>query len=379
MAEPTDRQRVNVLFFYGAVLLLGWLFFRIIEPFLVEIAWASVLAICFEPAHAALARRFGPTRAAVVSTLIVTVLIVGPGLLVASALVAEATHAVNDVQSLLEREGAARARDAWEWARGHVPFLPSAQEVIARVTESMGGLAARVAAQAGGVLKNVASFLFSLVITLFVLFFFLRDGAAVRRVVDRTLPFPPAQRRHLIEQTQDLVSASVIATLVIAVIQGSLGGVAFALLGLRSPVVWGVVMGVASFIPFVGTGLVWLPAALWLLATGHVLQGVVLLGVGALISNVDNVVRPLLLSGKSTMNGLLVFLSLMGGVSAFGFIGIVLGPLVAATVVALLDTYTERPDEPETVADASAPAPAAEPAPAAPPPEAPPPAPAASA
>jgi predicted PurR-regulated permease PerM len=229
------------------------------------------------------------------------------------------------------------------------------------------------------VLKNVASFLFSLVITLFVLFFFLRDGAAVRRVVDRTLPFPPAQRRHLIEQTQDLVSASVIATLVIAVIQGSLGGVAFALLGLRSPVVWGVVMGVASFIPFVGTGLVWLPAALWLLATGHVLQGVVLLGVGALISNVDNVVRPLLLSGKSTMNGLLVFLSLMGGVSAFGFIGIVLGPLVAATVVALLDTYTERPDEPETMADASAPAPAAEPAPAAPPPEAPPPAPAASA
>jgi predicted PurR-regulated permease PerM len=201
----------------------------------------------------------------------------------------------------------------------------------------------------------------------------------VRRVVDRTLPFPAAQRRHLIEQTQDLVSASVIATLVIAVIQGSLGGVAFAILGLRSPVVWGVVMGVASFIPLVGTALVWLPAALWLLATGHVLQGVVLLGVGALISNVDNVVRPLLLSGKSTMNGLLVFLSLMGGVSAFGFIGIVLGPLVAATVVALLETYTERPEEPQAEGPAPPSAPAAAPAAADGLPEAPPHVPAASA
>jgi predicted PurR-regulated permease PerM len=134
----------------------------------------------------------------------------------------------------------------------------------------MGSLAAKVATQAGGVLKNVASFFFSLIITLFVLFFFLRDGAAVRRVVDRTLPFPLDQRRRLIEQTEELVSASVIATLVIAVIQGLVGGLAFAVLGLRSPVVWGVVMGIASFIPLIGTALVWLPAAFWLLVSGSV-------------------------------------------------------------------------------------------------------------
>lgn len=359
MAEPTDRQRVNVLFFYAAVLLVGWLFFRIIEPFLVEIAWASVLAICFEPAHARLARRFGPSRGALLSTLIVTALIVVPGLLVASALVAEGGRAVADIRSAFEKEGTARARDAWEWARARVPFLPPAEEVLAHVTDSMGRIAAGVAAQAGGMLKNVASFFFSLIITLFVFFFFVRDGAAVRRVVDRTLPFPPHQRRRLIEQTEELVSASVIATLVIAVIQGFVGGLAFAGLGLRSPVVWGVVMGVASFIPLIGTALVWLPAALWLLASGSVVKGIVLLGVGALIGNVDNVVRPLLLSGKSAMNGLLVFLSLMGGVSAFGFIGIVLGPLVAATVVALLESYTEP--EPET-----------EPAEQGPPPPAPP-------
>ena len=358
MPEPTDRQRVNVLFFYGAVLLLGWLFFRIIQPFLVEIAWASVLAICFEPAHARLTRRFGPSRAALVSTLVVTALIVIPGLLVASVLVAEGTRAVNDIQEAFQREGTTRARDAWEWARAHVPFLPPAEEILAHVTESMGKIAAGAATQAGGMLKNVASFLFSLVITLFVLFFFLRDGAALLRVVDRTLPFPVEQRRRLIEQTEELVSASVIATLVIGVIQGTVGGIAFGILGLRSPVVWGVVMGVASFIPLVGTGLVWLPAALWLIVSGSWVKGIVLLGVGALISNVDNVVRPMLLSGKSTLNGLLVFLSLMGGVSAFGFIGIVLGPLVAATVVALFESYTDR-----------GPAPSPEPAPDGQPPD----------
>jgi predicted PurR-regulated permease PerM len=348
MSPPTDRQRVNVLFFYGAVLLVGWLFFRIIEPFLVEIAWAAVLAICFQPPHTYLARRFGPTRAALLSTLIVTALLVIPGLLVASALVSEGGHAVNDIQTAFEKDGTTRARDAWEWARLRVPLLPPAEEVVSRVTESMGSVAASVASRAGGVLKNIASFLFSLVITLFILFFFLRDGAAVNRVIERTLPFPPEQRHRLVKQTEDLVSASVIATLLIAVIQGIAGGLAFAGLGLRSPVVWGVVMGVASFIPLIGTALVWLPAALWLLASGSAMKGIVLIGIGALIGNVDNVVRPMLLSGKSELNGLLVFISLMGGVSAFGFIGIVLGPLVAATVVALLDSYTEPlPDETE--------------------------------
>jgi predicted PurR-regulated permease PerM len=341
MPPPTDRQRVNVLFFYGAVLLVGWLFFRIIEPFLAEIAWAAVLAICFQPAHARLARRFGPSRAALLSTLIVTALLVLPGLLVASALVTEGGHAVNDLQAAVEREGTTRVRGAWEWARLHVPLLPPADEVLARVTESMGSVAAALAARAGNVLKNVVSFLFSLVITLCIIFFFLRDGAALYGVIDRTLPFPADQRRRLVKQTEDLVSASVIATLVIAVIQGSAGGLAFASLGLRSPVVWGVVMGIASFIPLIGTALVWVPAALWLLASGSPVKGIVLVVIGVLISNVDNVVRPMLLSGKSEMNGLLVFISLMGGVSAFGFIGIVLGPLVAATVVALLDSYTE--------------------------------------
>ena len=341
MSPPTDRQRVNVLFFYGAVLLLGWLFFKIIEPFLVEIGWAAVLAICFQPVHSRLVRRFGPSRAALSSTLIVTALIVMPAILVASALVSEGSRAVNDLEAAFEKEGTAPIRDAWEWARTRVPLLPPASEVVTRVGESTGGLATAVAGRAGGVVKNVASFLFSLVITLLILFFFLRDGAAVGEVIDRTLPFPADQRRRLVKQTEDLVSASVIATLVIAIIQGTMGGLAFAGLGLRSAVVWGVVMGVASFIPLVGTALVWLPAALWLLVSGSVVKGIVLLGIGALIGNVDNLVRPMLLSGKSQLNGVLVFISLMGGVSAFGFIGIVLGPLVAATVVALLDSYTE--------------------------------------
>jgi predicted PurR-regulated permease PerM len=341
MPPPTDRQRVNVLFFYGAVLLLGWLFFQIIEPFLVEIAWAAVLAICFQPAHAVLARRFGPSRAALLSTLIVTSLIVMPGILVASALVAEGSHAVNDLQAVFEKGGMAPVLSAWEWARAHVPLLPPAGEVVSRLRESTGSVAATMAARAGGVLKNVVSFFFNLAITLFTLFFFLRDGAAVHGVIDRTLPFPAEQRRRLVKQTEDLVSASVIATLVIAVVQGLMGGLAFGALGLASPVVWGVVMGVASFIPLIGTALVWVPAALWLMASGSMGKGVALVVIGALIANVDNVVRPLLLSGKSEMNGLLVFISLMGGISAFGFIGIVLGPLVAATVVALLESYTE--------------------------------------
>jgi predicted PurR-regulated permease PerM len=137
------------------------------------------------------------------------------------------------------------------------------------------------------------------------------------------------------------VAVSVTASLVIGLLQGLLGGITLAALGVRAPVLWGAVMAAASLIPVVGASLVWLPTGLWLLAAGDTTRGVILLAVGAVvIGNVDNLVRPQLLAGKATMNGLVVFISLLGGVSAFGLIGLVLGPLVVATVSALLEVYT---------------------------------------
>jgi predicted PurR-regulated permease PerM len=351
MPQTLERERLFQLLFYGAQLLLGYLLYRIVQPFLVELGWAAVLAICLQPFYDPLARRFGRGRAAFLSTLIVLVLLVAPAVFVARALITEGSRAVGEMQEALKAgQGTERIQAVWAWVERWLPVpLPPLEDVKATLVSKVGGVATFLAARAGSVARDALVFAFDLVVVLLAFFFLLRDGDLVSRAVRRILPFDDGHKDRLINLTRDLVSVSVTASLLVGLLQGLLGGVTFALLGIHAAVLWGVVMAVASLIPVVGSGLVWLPTALWLLASGEVARGVILVAVGAVvIGNVDNVVRPWLLAGRSTMNGLVIFISLMGGVSAFGLIGLVLGPLVVATVTALLETYTseEAPSPP---------------------------------
>ena len=346
MSSPAEVRRVTQLLFYGALLLLAYLLYQIVQPFLVQIGWAAVLAICVHPFQARLARRLGDARAALLSTLAVALLLIVPALFVAVTIIGEGSGVVASLQGADHSGAMEKGRQAWDWARAHLP-LPPADEIKSRVAEGAGRVAGALASRAGGLLKNVLVFLFDVAMTLFILFFLLRDARSVAAATSRMLPFEEEQRERLMVLVRDLVSASVTASLSIAAVQGLLGGIAFAALGIQAPVLWGVVMAVASLIPLVGSGLVWVPATLWLLASGSTTKGLVLLGLGVLvIGNVDNVLRPLLLSGRSQMSTLLIFISLMGGVSAFGFIGMVLGPLVTATALALFESYL--PPDPVT-------------------------------
>ena len=165
------------------------------------------------------------------------------------------------------------------------------------------------------------------------------------RDVRRALPFEDLRRERMIRQTRDLVYASIAAGLVIASLQGLAGGLVFALLGLGAPVFWGVMMGFLALLPFVGTWVVWVPAAIWLIATGQVVKGAVLAVLGAtIVGSIDNFLRPAILSGRTQMNGLLMFISLLGGVSVFGLLGLVLGPLVTAIVTGLFEAYAGPAD-----------------------------------
>ena len=365
MTRKTEAERVSQLVFYGTVFLIAWLAWRIVQPFLVEIAWAVVLAICLDPARVRLLPRLGPTRTALALTLAVVVLLVIPVVFVGTAVVAEGGPAVRYLEAQLQDQGGAAAwfHTGWDWLRERAPFLPTEQEAIARVTAGVGKAAEFLAGQAGGLLKGAANFLFSLVITLAVLFFMVRDGASFQAAIRRVLPFGGEQNDRLLAITRDLVSASVTATLAIAALQGLIGGITFALLGIDGWVLWGTMMGILALLPLVGATLVWLPAAAWLALSGSLVKGIVLAAVGVVVlGNVDNVVRPLLLSGTSKMNTLVLIISLMGGVAAFGFIGIVIGPLVAALLTALVESYQEVP----VPADATQTPGAAEPAPEAP-------------
>jgi predicted PurR-regulated permease PerM len=160
--------------------------------------------------------------------------------------------------------------------------------------------------------------------------------AAIRRVI----PLETDVRERLIHQTGAMVTASVASSVVVAAVQGVLGGLSFWILGLSAPVFWGVVMAVFCLLPL-GAWVVWAPAAIWLMFSGSVVRGLVLAGVGAgIVSTVDNVLRPLLLSEHSEMNGLLLLISLLGGVVAFGTVGLVAGPVLMAAAIALFEAFT---------------------------------------
>jgi predicted PurR-regulated permease PerM len=335
-----EAQRLSQIAFYGTVLLIGWLAWQIVQPFLAELGWAVVLAICLAPVRQRMEPRLGRTRTALVLTALVFLLIVLPTVFIAMTLISEGGAAVTYVDAQLKSQGgpAGWFHWAWSWLRARAPFLPTEQEVIARITASIGSVAQFLAGQAGNLLASAASFVFSLFITLGALFFTLRDAPEFSSTVRRVLPFGAAQNARMMAIASELVTASVTATLAIAGVQGLIGGVAFAVLGIQGAVLWGVIMALLAFLPMVGAALVWAPAAIWLALSGSLVKGIVLAAIGLVImGQVDNVIRPLLLSGKAQMNTLVLIISLLGGVSAFGFIGIVLGPLVAALLTAIVE------------------------------------------
>jgi predicted PurR-regulated permease PerM len=147
----------------------------------------------------------------------------------------------------------------------------------------------------------------------------------------------------MIREGRDLILASVTSTLVAACIHGSVGGLAFAIAGITAPVFWGVMMAFASLIPLVGSSIVWVPGAIWLMTHGHVGRGIFVVAVGvAVVVVVDYVVRPWLIGERSELSGLMIFISVVGGIGVFGTLGVILGPIVLATAVTIFDIYSER-------------------------------------
>jgi predicted PurR-regulated permease PerM len=365
MKRRSESGRLAHAVFYGTVLLVAWIVWKVVQPFALEIGWAVVLAICLNPIRLRVEPRFGRTRTALLLVLGVLVLVVVPLVFVGHTLYDSGGSGVQYVQRRLASEGGAGGlfHRLWEWAHARIPFLPDEQTAISELSHRLAQVMTFAASQAGRIVAGVLSFLFSLVIMLSILFFLLRDAAGFEAMVRRVMPFEPDQNDRFVRIATELVSASVTASLLIAAVQGIVGGFVLWLLGVKGAVLWGLIMAILSFLPLVGAALVWGPVALWLAVSGHFVKGLVLALVGVLVlGNVDNVVRPLLLAGKSKINTLVLIISIMGGVSAFGFIGIVLGPLAAVMLEAILESYYARPTDLAEASYAGLPLPFAPPA-----------------
>jgi predicted PurR-regulated permease PerM len=335
-------ERFGDVLFYGVILLLIYFVYRIFEPFLVPLGWAAVFGVIFHTWNKWLESRCGRTRSASLTTAGVTLILIVPVLLLMTLFVREGIDATRGLQASIAAGEYGWFNRAWEWMAAHLAAEKSV-DLPDLVRQGASRLGQYLASELGAILRNIVLFLFELFVMLFALFFFLRDGDAILERFRLLLPFEEGMRQRMLGEARDLIFASVTTSLVIATVQGLVCGGAFAIVGLGSPVFWGVVMAFLSLLPVVGAWPVWIPATIWLISTGHSARALLLVVLCAgLGSTIDNILRPVILGGRSSLNGLLVFISVLGGIVVFGVLGVVLGPIIVATAVGILDVYSEK-------------------------------------
>lgn len=352
-------NRFFLLLMVAATALFGW----VLWPLYGAILWGIVIAILFAPVNRELVRLTGGRRtlAAFACLALIVLLVILPLALIGTALAREATALYGKLQS------------------GNSSALRYAQDLLAQPPDwvniwldrfGIGGLAdleqklssvlmrgsQYVAGQAIDIGQSTLEFTVNLFVMLYLLLFLLRDGESIAARIRRASPLPNQHESRLVDKFAVVIRATVKGNLLIALIQGTLGGLMFYLLGVGGALLWGVVMVFMSLVPAVGAGVVWLPVAIYLLATGAYVKGGLLIAYGALVIGlVDNFLRPVLVGKDTRMPDYVVLISTLGGLQVFGLNGFVIGPVIAAMFIAVWDIYAEaRGAQPQAAKLASA-------------------------
>jgi predicted PurR-regulated permease PerM len=344
----TTSDRLTTVLSYGTLILLGYLVFLIVLPFIVPLAWSAVFAIFFYPVYERLEKRFSPTISALICTIGVTLLLILPVLLVFLYATRQAVDATARIQTMVNSGTAPVSTEVVEWARAKLPESLQSVDFLGYLRQGAEKVASFLASKFGALVKNLFSFFVNLFILLFALFFMFRDGRKILHAVRHLMPFERELQDDMLKESGDLIFASVAVALLIAAIQGALGGLAFALTGLPTPVFMAVLIAFFSIVPVVGSALIWIPAAIWLVLTGHWGKAVLVLAIcGGVAGVADNFVRPLLLRNRTRLNDLLLFISILGGLDVFGLLGLVAGPTIVAAALGVFQVYMNSRDETE--------------------------------
>lgn len=334
--------------FLALVLTTTAVFLWMVRGFLLPVFWAAVFVVLFQPVHRRLLHRLHGRRAvaAGLSTVAIVLLVLVPFGLLAAAVSQQGFWLYQGIAS-----GEINLQATIEFAERH---LPAATVLLARYGISIDQVRTAIESAAIAVTQYLAGqaltigqgtlmlvVLFGLM--LYLLYFFFRDGDRIMRGVIRALPMGDAREARLFSRFAEVSRATVKGTLVVAAVQGALGGILFALVGIRAAVFWGVVMGVLSLLPAVGAALVWLPAAVILFATGAIWEGVVVVLGGAIaIGLTDNLLRPILIGRETRMPDYLILLATLGGLSTFGLAGFVAGPVIAALFLVMWEMFADE-------------------------------------
>jgi predicted PurR-regulated permease PerM len=354
--DESDSRALRRWFTIGSLLLVLAAVILILRPMSMPIAWALMLGFLMYPAHAKLTKKLGnrPTASAAVLTALTPIAVFVPLVMLGAAFadqVGEMTKAmqqspgITDPTVWLDESQHPRSARLFTWFSEQTGLdLADMHQYLRDGFERWAGV---IAGLGGKLALNVAETALKFFLMLFVLFFTLRDGATWFRRLSSLLPLERPRGDELFSRLGKVTRAVVYGCGVTAAVQGTLVGTGFAITGLPGPVVFGVIATVSALLPFGGAALVWLPGALYLLASGHTGMGIFLLAWGGVISVSDNFIRPLIISRYTPVPTLLVFLGVIGGVAAFGLLGFIAGPVILVLATELLrfaEGNLKRPD-----------------------------------
>lgn len=342
--------RIQRWFLLLLALLITIGFYRVVEPFIISIFMAAIFAGMTHPFYLWLVKKTKgrEVTSAVLTVLAILILLIGPAIFFVGLLANEALNVSESVgpwiQAQAENPGAIEVRFG-NWAR-NLPMvgdlIPAREVVLGKMGEIAGLIGGFLVSGLASATRGTVNFIFQLCIMLYANYFFLRSGKETLARIMYMVPLESEQENRLVSRFVSVTRATMKGTLVIGVIQGTLAGLAFAVAGIDGAIFWGTIMAVLSIIPAIGAAIVWIPAVIYLIATSHVLAGILLLiWCGIVVGSSDNILRPILVGKDTKMPDLLVLLSTLGGIGVYGALGVIIGPIIAALFLTVWELYGE--------------------------------------
>lgn len=334
-----QSKPIGLILLWGFYLAVFYFIYKVISPFIYPILWAGIFAIIFSPLHKFILKltKNRETLSASITMFIIVTLVVIPGVFLITMIVSET---IDFAQAVMMDK-------SMDWT--NILQNKSIQDFANRITDSLNIQRIDIAivikdklkefsqfiiTKAEKILVEIPSTFFSFFITFFTAFFMFRDGKSFSSLIKGLVPLSDTEIQYYFENLKKVIYVTFLGVLLTAFAQGLIAFIAFYFIGIKSSLLLGVLTAVASLIPVVGSAIVWVPLAVYLLIKGMILKGVLVIIVGALfISTVDNFVRPIFLHQYLSLHLLLTFFSLFGGIKAFGFIGIFLGPVIVSAFI----------------------------------------------
>jgi predicted PurR-regulated permease PerM len=340
-----NAMKDNNIPFFVILGMVTILFLYLLKPFFFPIFWAAVIAGVFRPLYSRINGKLNrPNLSTAILFLLIALIILLPlgtiGTLVFNESVQiyetlnpDAKHMDRNLQHLIDSiSGNSIA---------HL-FHINKEMLVAKTTEVVQGITNYIFVHLTDLTQNTLGLLVQFAIMLYTLFFFVRDGDRFLRIAMKILPLGMGREKFLFDRFIVTARSTLKVTLIIGGIQGTLGAIVFFLTGVEGALIWGLLMILMAIVPLVGCSIIWAPAGILMLLTGHVWEGVLILAVGFLvISTVDNLLRPILIGQDVEMHPLLIFLSTLGGIILFGFSGFVIGPVITSLLIAIWEMYEE--------------------------------------